>query len=87
MSSPFSEKHIDQFTLWNAKTLKSEDRIHRVSQKNQCDVRYIIAKDTLDEHIYKMLKFKLETLDKLLDGRNDRTLDGNVVMEGLEEME
>jgi len=67
--------------------LQSEDRIHRVSQKNQCDIRYLIAKDTLDEHIYKMLKFKLETLDKLLDGRNDRTLDGNVIMEGLDDME
>tara|TARA_B100000902_G_scaffold377511_1_gene409818 strand:- start:9771 stop:11117 length:1347 start_codon:yes stop_codon:yes gene_type:complete len=67
--------------------LQAEDRIHRVSQKNQCDIRYLIAKDTLDEHIYKMLKFKLETLDKMLDGRADRTLDGNVVMEGLCDME
>ena len=59
--------------------LQAEDRIHRVSQTNQCDIRYIIAKDTLDEHIYKMLKWKLETLDNLLDGRNDRTLDGDTI--------
>ena len=66
--------------------LQSEDRIHRVSQKNQCDIRYLIANDTLDQHIFKMLKFKLETLDKMLDGRNDRTLDGEVI-DGLEEMD
>lgn len=59
--------------------LQAEARIHRISQKNNCDIRYIIAKGSLDEHIYKMLNFKLATLDTALDGRSDRTIKGKRV--------
>lgn len=53
-----------------------EDRVHRVGQKNKCNMHYIIAHDTLDEYIFKMLNYKLKTLDNVLDGRNDREFKG-----------
>ena len=52
--------------------LQAEDRIHRIGQKNNVDIRYIIAEGTLDDYIFKMLTRKIDTLDKVLDCRNDR---------------
>ena len=59
--------------------LQAEDRVHRIGQKNACDIRFIIAKGSLDEHIWKMLHYKLATLDTALDGRSDRTIKGEMV--------
>ena len=68
--------------------LQAEDRIHRIGQKNTCDIRFLIAKDTLDDHVFKLLSYKLETLDNILDGRNDRSLTGEKVeLEGFEDYE
>lgn len=67
--------------------LQAEDRVHRIGQKNACDIRYIIAKGSLDEHIWKMLHYKLATLDTALDGRSDRSMKGKKIeWNGLEEM-
>ena len=57
--------------------LQSEDRAHRIGQRNSVDVRFIIAKGSLDEHLFKMLHYKLSTLDTALDGRSDRELKGD----------
>ncbi len=59
--------------------LQAEDRVHRIGQKSACDIRFIIAKGSLDEHIWKMLHYKLATLDTALDGRSDRTIKGERV--------
>ena len=59
--------------------LQAEDRVHRIGQQNACDIRFIIAKGSLDEHIWKMLHYKLATLDTALDGRTDRTIAGKKV--------
>ena len=65
--------------------LQAEDRVHRIGQKNACDIRFIIAKGSLDEHIWKMLHYKLATLDTALDGRSDRTMKGEEIdWDGLE---
>jgi len=65
--------------------LQAEDRVHRIGQKNACDIRFIIAKGSLDEHIWKMLHYKLATLDTALDGRSDRTIKGEeIYWDGLE---
>ena len=65
--------------------LQAEDRVHRIGQKNACDIRFIIAKGSLDEHIWKMLHYKLATLDTALDGRSDRTMKGEMIeWDGLE---
>ena len=59
--------------------LQCEDRVHRIGQENACDIRYIIAKGSLDEYIWKMLHYKLATLDTALDGRTDRIMKGEVI--------
>ena len=59
--------------------LQAEDRVHRIGQENACDIRFIIAKGSLDEHIWKMLHYKLATLDTALDGRSDRTMKGEEI--------
>lgn len=59
--------------------LQCEDRVHRIGQKNSCDIRYIIADGSLDNHIWKMLHYKLATLDTALDGRSDRTIKGKQI--------
>lgn len=55
--------------------LQAEDRIHRIGQKKNVDIRYIIAEGTLDDYIFKMLVRKLETLDQVLDSRDDRNFE------------
>ena len=67
--------------------LQAEDRVHRIGQENACDIRFIIAKGSLDEHIWKMLHFKLATLDTALDGRSDRTMKGEIIdWDGMEKL-
>lgn len=52
--------------------LQAEDRCHRIGQTNPVDIRYLVASNTLDEHVYKMVQNKLKTIDQCLDGRKDR---------------
>ena len=68
--------------------LQAEDRIHRIGQKNACDIRYIIAEKTLDDYIFRMIVRKLDTLDTFLDGRDDRKFLGKrQKWDGLDEMD
>ena len=55
--------------------LQAEDRIHRIGQTENVDIRYIIAENTLDDYIFKMLVRKLDTLDQVLDSRSDRNFE------------
>ena len=52
--------------------LQAEDRAHRIGQKNAVDVRYIIAAQTLDDHVYRKIKYKIRTVDSCVDNRSDR---------------
>jgi SWI/SNF-related matrix-associated actin-dependent regulator 1 of chromatin subfamily A len=56
--------------------LQAEDRCHRIGQKTAVDIKYLICRQTLDVHIFNMLKRKLSNLDNVLDGRDDRTIAG-----------
>lgn len=53
--------------------MQAEDRAHRIGLKEALTVTYVIATGTLDAHMFKRATQKLSTLDKCLDGRNDRT--------------
>ena len=52
--------------------LQAEDRAHRIGQENAVDVRYIIAAQTLDDHVYRKIKYKIRTVDSCVDNRTDR---------------
>lgn len=47
--------------------LQSQDRIHRISQKKQCNIIILIAKETIDEYIEELLMKKNE-IAKLIQG-------------------
>ena len=52
--------------------MQAEDRAHRIGQKNAVDVRYIIASNTLDDHVYRKIQQKLRTVDSCVDNRTVR---------------
>ena len=56
--------------------LQSEDRVHRIGQKNACSIQYVICENTLDPYMYKSVQFKLNTIDGTLDQRSDRKFKG-----------
>ena len=56
--------------------LQAEDRIHRIGQKNACDIKYLIAGGTLDSYLFQKLNRKLATVDTILDGVSNRSLSG-----------
>lgn len=45
--------------------IQSEDRAHRIGQKDSVNVWYMIAKDTIEEQIVKVNKEKMETIEKI----------------------
>ena len=52
--------------------LQAEDRAHRIGLKEPVTITYVIAKGSLDTHMFKRATSKLSTLDQCLDGRKDR---------------
>jgi len=56
--------------------IQAEDRIHRISQTERCDIYYLLGTDTLDTYVHPALCKKLATLDSLVDKRTDRTFKG-----------
>ena len=52
--------------------LQAEDRSHRIGLTEPLTVTYVIANGSLDTHMFRRAKAKLSTLDRCLDGRNDR---------------
>jgi SWI/SNF-related matrix-associated actin-dependent regulator 1 of chromatin subfamily A len=56
---------------WNPGVLlQAEDRIHRIGQKSNVDVVYLVAKGTIDEYVWPKLLSKLNVLESLGIGRN-----------------
>ena len=52
--------------------MQAEDRAHRIGLTEPLTVTYVIANGSLDAHMFKRATTKLSTLDRCLDGRNDR---------------
>jgi len=56
--------------------IQAEDRVHRISQENRVDIKYLLGTDTLDTYVHPSLCKKLATLDTVVDNRSDRTFKG-----------
>lgn len=50
--------------------IQAEDRIHRIGQKECCQIHYLIAKDTIEEELAKLIQKKLQVLNEILDGKS-----------------
>lgn len=48
--------------------IQAEDRVHRIGQKNSVDVRYLLAKHTVDEQMWSIVGRKLNVVGRSLDG-------------------
>jgi SWI/SNF-related matrix-associated actin-dependent regulator 1 of chromatin subfamily A len=48
--------------------IQAEDRIHRIGQKRQSCIHYLIAKDTIEYRLVRVLQQKSAILSKILEG-------------------
>jgi SWI/SNF-related matrix-associated actin-dependent regulator 1 of chromatin subfamily A len=56
--------------------IQAEDRVHRISQENKVDIKYLLGTETIDTYVHPSLCKKLATLDTVVDQRSDRTFQG-----------
>lgn len=54
-----------------ADTDQCEDRCHRIGQKDSVNCVYFLGKNTIDEDIYKIIKYKREISNKITGGINE----------------
>ena len=48
---------------------QAEDRCHRISQKNSVTIHYLLASETIEEQIAKLIDSKRKVMDGVLDGK------------------
>lgn len=60
----FAELHWTPGTLFQA-----EDRVHRMGQNYCVNIHYLIAQDTMDECLFRILEHKQHDMSTVLDGR------------------
>jgi len=59
--------------FWNPGQLRQcEDRAHRIGQRSNVNVLYLVAKSTIDEFLWGLISHKLEVLGETLDGQQDK---------------
>jgi SNF2 family DNA or RNA helicase len=64
MNFPFTPDWIEQ----------PYKRLHRPGQKNAVHVHFTICKETIDEHIYKLIKNKLNDINEIIDKNGKGTI-------------
>jgi len=62
---------------------QAEDRVHRIGQKDAVNIYYLLAQDTIEEKIAKLLDKKRKVLDAVLDGAVPE--EGSLLAELMEE--
>lgn len=55
--------------------IQMEGRIHRIGQKQVCQIIYFIAKHTIEETILRLLRRKQQVISGTLDGKKSRDFD------------
>lgn len=63
-----------------ADMVQAEDRIHRIGQKNSCNIYYLISENTIDEDIVGIIDNKRKVISKIIDGIE---LDEDSLLSGL----
>lgn len=53
--------------------LQGEDRVHRIGQEHQVLIYYLVALDTIEEKLIKILRSKARVLREILDGEDTNT--------------
>ena len=48
--------------------MQAEDRAHRIGQRGNVQVHYLVARGTVDEHMFRLLNKKISILGETLDG-------------------
>lgn len=67
----FTAAHLVLFAelSWVPGEIKQcEDRAHRIGQKHTVSVRFLLAKDSIDDIIWRTIQNKLENVGQVLDG-------------------
>jgi hypothetical protein len=57
--------------------MQAEDRAHRIGQNDTVNVQYLVARNTIDEHLFRILNTKIAVLGETLDGVSGRQLELN----------
>ncbi len=55
--------------------IQAEDRSHRIGQIAQVNVVYFLARDTIDDILWPLLKSKMKTLGEVFEGNKNVDLD------------
>ena len=64
--------------FWNpGNIIQCEDRVHRIGQKKQVLIQFMVGDNTFDNSLYKIINRKLMVLGKSIDGVNNNQLDFN----------
>lgn len=65
---------------WSPKYVEqAEDRAHRIGQKNPVVVTKVLAKDTIDEAIERLLEEKRAVFEALVEGKNIEGMEGDLI--------
>ncbi|CAM9208687.1 unnamed protein product [Chrysoparadoxa australica] len=57
-----------------AQLLQAEDRCHRIGQTSQVQVEYLVAKDSLDDCLWPLIKEKIKTLGEVVEGKEQQAM-------------
>lgn len=52
---------------------QASDRLHRLGQKNAVNIYYLVAQDTLDDHIVSILRTKTRIIGEIIEGATKNT--------------